>query len=779
MLPLGWRQALETGAILRAAELEGHPPRAEDDGEPEGDEGERPLGYGPRGAGEPMMVGSFEKRRVLRDGAGLCSLGVWAPWHRPQPTAPRLLAIRAIVDWMIDELDKVHGVPPQVLFSRLAEKQVASDPVPVALQEAALRKAWLVYRDVDGGAEPRPHDRPQVIRIRLLEKLLRDGDDADQDGMRHFADGVRLGINWQLPRSPALYARKTRWRLPQQAQQRWGGGEGVEGAWRSNYKSVHQHVEQVEAQLIEHEANGWCLRNSPDEARRKFPGLTLLSLGAVAKDSESGGDPEIRLVMDGTHGVEVNSFIHVRDQDTCPTASDVKRAQREQHATRRGLGLALDVRGAHRLPPVHRDDWRHQSCRARDGGDIFTYTVGCFGVASIAYWWSRLGGALIRSVHLVADPKWELWLMLMADDLKLEATGTDPARHIVWTVLFLQLLGVPWAWNKTQGGHELNWIGYHVLVRELALGITLRRAQWAEAWLRRAARDGWTDVAEFRSCLGRLSFVAGALEYDKPFLAPLFAFSSRHPRGGLHKVPLYVRMVLEFLADRIARRRHYPSATRAHDAAEAFRVDAHAEGETVGVGGWCPRRNAEGHLDTRCSPWFAVSLSRATAPWAFHKGLPYRSIAALEALAATLGTIALSNTIPVLADAIAVIPGITDNRGNRYALTRLQSSRFPLSLLTMELAALLEKRRQRLALEWAPREYNREADRLASLNTEGFSPEHRIHFDLSTHKWEVLDKFWELAQEFERERVAPAAVRTAQRRGANPKRRKLKESDPW
>jgi hypothetical protein len=55
-------------------------------------------------------------------------------------------------------------------------------------------------------------------------------------------------------------------------------------------------------------------------------------------------------------------------------------------------------------------------------------------------------------------------------------------------------------------------------------------------------------------------------------------------------------------------------------------------------------------------------------------------------------------------------------------------------LLTMELAALLETRRQRLALEWAPREYNREADRLASLNTEGFSPQHRIHVDLATHK---------------------------------------------
>jgi hypothetical protein len=149
-----------------------------------------------------MMVGSFEKRRVLRDGAGLCSLGVWAPWHRPPPKSPRLLAVRGIVEWMIDEMDGVHGVPPQILFTRLAEKQVASDPVPAALQEAALRKAMKVYQDVDGGAGPRPQDRPQTIRIRLLEKLLRDGDDADQDGMRHFAEGVRLGKASRTDRLP-------------------------------------------------------------------------------------------------------------------------------------------------------------------------------------------------------------------------------------------------------------------------------------------------------------------------------------------------------------------------------------------------------------------------------------------------------------------------------------------------------------------------------------------------------------------------------------------------
>ena len=35
-------------------------------------------------------------------------------------------------------------------------------------------------------------------------------------------------------------------------------------------------------------------------------------------------------------------------------------------------------------------------------------------------------------------------------------------------------------------------------------------------------------------------YVVGALEYERPFLAPLYKFMALHPRGSVRKVPAYI-----------------------------------------------------------------------------------------------------------------------------------------------------------------------------------------------------------------------------------------------
>ena len=251
-------------------------------------------------------------------------------------------------------------------------------------------------------------------------------------------------------------------------------------------------------------------------------------------------------MMDGTHGVDVNRRIRVRDQDLCPVAADVKRVQRAQADELACWGLAIDVKEAHRLPLIHRADWKFQACRARRDGPIYIYKCGVFGLSCIAYWWSRIGGALVRLTHLIAKPEDGLWLLLMADDLKAESTGERPKRSILFVILLWLAVGVPLSWGKIQGGRRLNWIGYDVQLDTLSVGISEGRARWAIEWLLRVSRDGFTDVEEFRSALGRLGFIVSALEWEKPFLAPLFNFCSRYKRGGLQSVPLYIRIVTKF-----------------------------------------------------------------------------------------------------------------------------------------------------------------------------------------------------------------------------------------
>ena len=75
------------------------------------------------------------------------------------------------------------------------------------------------------------------------------------------------------------------------------------------------------------------------------------------------------------------------------------------------------------------------------------------------------------------------------------------------------------------------------------------------------------------------------MEWEKPFMAPLFGFLARYNRGGLQAVPLYVRVICRFLSERIERRRMYPSAIARCREVEAFRVDAKAEGDAIGIGG--------------------------------------------------------------------------------------------------------------------------------------------------------------------------------------------------
>ncbi len=736
-----------------------------------------PAGAGPKGVGPPMLVGTKSRARPLCDGAGLCSTGVWPPWSRPESQSGKLREICALVNRAVDAWVQGCGTTAEDLFDRLAAGQIQEDPVPPRITFGLTEQVTRLFDECDEPARRRPGDRDQIIHIRLLMAIMREAQDPDVAGMWHYCRGVKLGVNHRMPRTPAVFEPKRRWRLQEQYEAEYYYGADAEGHWRDNYKSAQTHVDLIDRQLQDHVSRGLAFQVTAEEMKRLYPQGSIVSLGAVSKIDTPTTPDDIRIVMDGTHGVQLNKRIKPRDQDRCPTASDVKRLQREQGLTSPAVGLAVDVKEAHRLPPVHESDWQHQACRAKPDGPVIVYKFGVFGFASSAYWWARLGGALIRSLLRVAPPCAALWTLLMADDLKLESTAEQPKKWIVWAIMFLRMLGVPLSWRKLQGGTELIWIGYSVRLWNLSLGISASRAAWATAWLRRAARDGVVDIADLRSCLGRLSFIAGAMEYDRPFLAPLFGFVALYPSNGLRSVPLYARLIMNFLADRLERRRHYPSAVARSKSGEPFRVDAHAEGMAVGVGGWLPALDDHGNINLGASKWFAETLDRDSAPWAYHRGLPFKTIASLEALASLMGVLAFCDERGEHSDCTLIVPGYSDNRGNKFALSYLQSSKYPLCVLLMELACQLENRAQRLQLSWVPRELNDEADRLSRGDTSGFCDANRVRLRPDEVKWEVLHKYMDLGLSLEKLK-RPRGEATG-RRVRPTKRVPFRERDPW
>jgi hypothetical protein len=96
-------------------------------------------------------------------------------------------------------------------------------------QGRASLKAWLSNNGVDIVAGKQ--DVPQDVEVRLFQAALRAMDDPDAAALDSYAEGVRIGVSTGLPRTPAVFEEKTKWRLP------WED-DGVKEVWSQNYKSA-------------------------------------------------------------------------------------------------------------------------------------------------------------------------------------------------------------------------------------------------------------------------------------------------------------------------------------------------------------------------------------------------------------------------------------------------------------------------------------------------------------------------------------------------------------
>ncbi len=160
------------GAVARAALLES---------DTEADTDAEPAGAGIKGVGVPMRVGSHEAQRDLCDGAGLCSLGVWPPWQRPEVRCPRLRLVRSLILDYMSHLEANIGYTVHSFFDALAEGKVMTSPFEDRDSGfRALVDAVLHVLSHDGEhAYARVGDVPQEIRIRLLQRVLQLGGDPD------------------------------------------------------------------------------------------------------------------------------------------------------------------------------------------------------------------------------------------------------------------------------------------------------------------------------------------------------------------------------------------------------------------------------------------------------------------------------------------------------------------------------------------------------------------------------------------------------------------------
>ena len=84
--------------------------------------------------------------------------------------------------------------------------------------------------------------------------------------------------------------------------------------------------------------------------------------------------------------------------------------------------------------------------------------------------------------------------------------------------------------------------------------MSTRRAEWAVGWCRKVAEQRSIHPRDFREALGRLCFIAGPLMYLRPFLGPLYSWLARLPDGSRAEIPPMIRLLLRWIADKVATR---------------------------------------------------------------------------------------------------------------------------------------------------------------------------------------------------------------------------------
>mgnify|MGYP003333509867 CR=1 FL=1 len=800
------------------------------DEEPEADNMRRPKkGEGWWGVGHTMLALRKGIPKPFVDGAGLCSPGRWPVTRRRLPNDAVAMelqqtTLKALLEFE-EGLRKDGGQDLKKLLMIIATGKMKDQPFPQGMIER-LRENLREVLDRHGFWDGRPEegDVEQAFEVRLIQALLIAFQDPDAFFCDWWAVGVWLGsMKRRLPRTPAVFDRKTKWRFQEP-------DPDDNGDWQRNYPSLREHAHLVEKQFREEEEEGLMMRMRLGDALKEFgDNLTIAATGAIEK---KGRTDEVRVIYDGSHGITLNPGIRVRDQVRYPTAADC-RALLEECADEGGphFSLHYDVSKAHRRVPILRSEWGRQACqvsgsaaeaaqtflrkRAEEdraeyethGRDVTPTTrralrpedfspdvldetiwlncVGTFGVGSAGYWWGRAGACLIRLTHYLQGENHAIWTMLYSDDGWLVGRTARYEIGLIMHLLILVVLGTPLAWHKLCGGVDSEWVGYALDIGRFELGISEKRAQWVVRWCTDKARERCVRLGELREGLGRLQFLAGPLEHLRPFLGPLYAWSCAGARFAKPKLPVMLVLILKYLAAELQRNRMTACRSRTKDLGEVFRLDAKAEGETVAIGGWRCRPGRP----TRESEWFAVSLNRRNAPWAFARGEAFRTIASLELLGALVSVMVL---LPVeecqgATLGLATLTCGTDNQGNSYLLDKLMTTKFPLGVVLMELACQLGLRRACLHARWLPRLQNEEADALTNGEYHHFDERKRIRVDLGELKFIVMNALFAEGEEYVKElevlklrsKEAKSSPTRRTPSGRPAKGPTLRERDPW
>jgi hypothetical protein len=353
--------------------------------------------------------------------------------------------------------------------------------------------------------------------LRLLKAALKTAGDGDCEFLEQAREGLPVGVLRQLPRTPLMYEEQTSWRLEDDPLQQ-------PLHLVDNYVSAELHADYVH-EFFETEIKAGLMGKLPEkEFFETFGEHTAVAALAVLEEKNG----KKRIIHDATHGVRVNHRIRCRDKQRMPGPKEKFYLLAKYRDNREVVFSVLaDVSKAHRRFKRCKDEWGFISCKVKaSDNEIYFNKVGTFGVASASYWWSRIFAAVVRAVHYLLGKNYPVDMLVYADDIECLGIGKEGRKGIVLAFLFMALFATPFKWEKTRGGLQTDWIGLRTDYRRYMLGLSTARAEWLTTWCRQVTEKQHVMPRAFAAGLGRLCFSANALIWERPFLGPLFAWSS-------------------------------------------------------------------------------------------------------------------------------------------------------------------------------------------------------------------------------------------------------------
>ena len=679
-------------------------------------------------SGLPMTCRWQNRPKSFADGGGLNSPGRWHPRDRGTGLSTdrvafvdqlaliiRTFVIRHIVDLKRSTFQLATGHMKEMPFTK------------EALDE--LREQWF---QLLGGAGTlgvvTPH---QPFFLFALEETLRRMGDEDADIISrnsgdNYVEGRLVGAGTPFDPAPLVFRGKEKGRV-------YDDSEFVPLA--QNYPSAEEATQIIQQQFEEEEKLGWMYPLSEAEARKRFGArLRVASLAAIPKDEAT-----VRVLFDGTHSVQVNNEIQIKDRLEFPSPAELAHVMEHMQESQAGvvLAIAADIQKAHRRFLHREEDHGLLGCRASSSSStIWINRVGTFGVACAALHFGRLAGAIFRVVIriLKRQPGFQL---LFADDLKLIVSGSSKYLDLWMMIVAWLLVGTPFSWRKFRGGVALDYVGFWTDYSRFELGLSEKRALWVVKVIEDLQESQFVMTGRsFSELLGRLGFASQAIPWLRPVLGPLYAWDGTLSPFMAARLPVLVVITLQLVRARFKLGEFTsPCWSPVPSDGDSFRTDAKCESGRIVCAGW---EIVSG--GTRTARWFSFEVLASDAPWLFYKGVEVQRMSTSAELLATYAALHAFDYVRKGHDARsargrAMVAAGTDNFANEQLSRKRLSTKLPLGLMLLQHCIKCWDNGIWVDIRWRPREENQEADDLTNDKFSSFQSSNRVQIcyqDLDT-----------------------------------------------